>query len=98
MKRANEKEMMQIIRQRRLRWVGHIFRMKDNRIPKCVHKWNPPGKRKRGRPNLSWRESVGRDLKNGGLSWMEAEELAQDRRTWQFVTAQCANSTGRTKV
>jgi len=32
--------------------------MEDGRLPKGVMKWRPPGRRKRGRPKLSWAEGI----------------------------------------
>jgi hypothetical protein len=32
--------------------------MEEVRLPKEVMKWCPPGRRKRGRPNLSWAEGI----------------------------------------
>jgi len=42
------------IRQMRLKWLGYVLRMKDNRLTKSVHQWYPTGKRSRGRPNKRW--------------------------------------------
>ena len=32
--------------------------MKEGRLPKEVMKWRPPGRRKRGRPKLTWAEGI----------------------------------------
>ena len=39
------------------------------------------GNRGRGRPNLTWEESVKRDLKD----WSITKELALDRREWKLA-------------
>jgi hypothetical protein len=38
-------------------------------------------KRGRGRPNMTWKESVKRDLKD----WCITKELALDRREWKLA-------------
>jgi len=37
-------------------WYGHVQRMEEGKLPKEVIKWCPPGRRKRGRPKLTWAE------------------------------------------
>jgi len=32
--------------------------MEEGRVPKEVMKWRPPGRRKRGRPKLTWVEGI----------------------------------------
>jgi hypothetical protein len=32
--------------------------MEEGRLPKEVMKWRPPGRRKRGRPKLTWAEGI----------------------------------------
>jgi len=68
---------------KRLRWLGHVFRMEQNRNPKKCLRWNPPGKRSKGRPKVTWRRSTETDLKKMGMSWGEAEHLAKDRTSWR---------------
>jgi hypothetical protein len=41
------------INTKQLKWYGHVQRMEEGRFPKQVMKWNPPGRRKRGRPKLT---------------------------------------------
>ena len=35
-----------------------VQRMEEGRLPKEVMKWRPPGRRKRGRPKLTWAEGI----------------------------------------
>ena len=98
LRRTGERNMMDIITERRLRWFGHVERMKEERIARKTMHWKPTGKRNRGRQKLTWREQVCQDLKKASLTWEEALDTTRDRREWQFVTALCASSTGWTKV
>jgi len=41
-----------------------------------IMKWNPVGKRKRGRPKAHWAPDL---VKQGGNSWVE---VAEDRDSW----------------
>ena len=42
-----------LLRQRRLRWLGHVRRMQDGRIPRdLLHGELATGKRAKGRPQL----------------------------------------------
>jgi hypothetical protein len=53
--------------------------MEEGRLPKEVMKLCPPGKRKRGRPKLTWVEGI-RGLM-GGKGLMK--EDWNDRNTWR---------------
>ena len=60
------------IKRRRLRWLGHVLRMDQARIPKVALRWTPPGKRKTGRPKTTWRRTVMAELSEIKLTWGEA--------------------------
>lgn len=60
-------------------WFGHLMRMDDNRWPKKLFRWVPPGKKKRGRPRRSWNEGIRRAMNERNLD----EEMAQNREAWQ---------------
>ena len=54
------------IERRRWRWIGHINGMALNAIPRVAMRWTPAGKRKRGRPKLTWRRSVEKEMREVG--------------------------------
>ena len=92
--------MDNILRERRLRWLGHVFRMDHKRIPQQALYWQVPGyKRGPGRPRANWRGVVSKDLQKMGFTWKEAEVAALDRHGWRRSVAQCVQlDTGWIKV
>ena len=48
------RSLLDDIKTKQLQWCGHVRRMEEGRLPKEVMKWRPTGRRKRGRPKLSW--------------------------------------------
>jgi len=70
------------VQEHRLRWLGHVQRMSDDRIAKQVLHWVPEDRRERGRPRVIWQHVVIKDLEKGGLSWEEAVSLTANRREW----------------
>jgi len=46
------------IKTKQLQWYGHVQKMEEERLPKEVMKWRPPGRGKRGRPKLTWAEGI----------------------------------------
>jgi hypothetical protein len=68
--------------QHRLRWFEHIQRRPAEALVRSgVIRRSDNEKRCRGRPNLAWKESVKRDLKD----WCITKELALDRREWKLA-------------
>jgi hypothetical protein len=65
-----------------LRWFGHIQR-RPTEAPIRIGVIRRTGNEKRGRerPNLTWQESVKRDLKD----WCITKELTLDRREWKLA-------------
>ena len=72
-----------IIRQRRLRWFGHVKRSTGaiNRVGTM----NLPGNRPPGRPKKEWYGCVRDDLKHCSLS----EDLAHNRNAWRTAVKSC---------
>jgi hypothetical protein len=68
--------------QHHLRWFGHIQRRPtEAQIHNGVIRRTGNKKRDRGRPNLTWEESMKRDLKD----WCITKELALGRREWKLA-------------
>ena len=79
-------------RKRRLRWLEHVLRMEDSRIPCQAIQWELRGyKRKLGRPRKNWTDIIRRDLKDMDITWDEAEELDTDRAEWRQHGGQCTH-------
>jgi len=63
------------IKTKQLQWHGHVQRMEEGRLPKEVMKWNPPRRRKRGRPKLTWAEGIRGLMVEKGL--MEGDGMTE---------------------
>jgi hypothetical protein len=60
---------------KRLEWAGHVVRMDDERMVKCVFLTNPGGRRKPGITRLRWLNCVKDDLKTLGMRrWRKREK------------------------
>ena len=84
--RAGLPTMYTLLRQRRLRWLGHVRRMEDGRIPKDILY----GERALGRrtTDLRYKDVCARDMKAVGIDTMSWEGLAADRRGWRSALKQ----------
>lgn len=61
------------------------MRKPPNNITRQALRWNPQGKRKRGRPKNTWRRELDTDMKRMGTTWKEMERVAQDRGGWRAL-------------
>ena len=77
---------------RRLRWLGHVTRMDNSRIPKnLLFSELASGTRPIGRPALRFKDVCKRDLKAGGFIPSELETATSDRQTWRTVIRRITN-------
>ena len=49
--------------------------------------WNPQGKRRRGRPMESWRDTRMAELKEKDVTWAAAKKAAQNRIRWKAMVS-----------
>ena len=69
------------IKTTQLRWFGHVKRMMEDRLPKKIYEWQPTGRRKRGRPNITWTEGILKTMRERGLQ----EGDWEDREEWRMA-------------
>ena len=81
--KTNQEPLSLQIKKKKFRWLGHTLRKPNNDITKQALRWNPQGTRKRGRPKLTWRRQLIKELKEKALDLDKAETLAQDRKKWR---------------
>jgi hypothetical protein len=70
------------MRQARLRWFGHIRRRSPDYVANVVDRLEVSGRRPRGRPRMSWRQVLDKDMEAVGVT---AEQTA-DRSFWRSKT------------
>ncbi len=79
-----------LLRQRRLRWFGHLLRMPSSLPVRRDYDFNPDihgWKRPRGRPKTKWADSIKHDLHSAGLDTANASQMVCDRPQWKaFVS------------
>ena len=83
------------IKKRKWGWLGHTLRKPATNITRQALKWNPQGKRKRGRPRTTWRRSTVQEAQQAGYSWGQLEAVAQDRMKWRSLVSDLCPSLGR---
>jgi len=81
---ANTPSMFALLSQRRLRWLGHVRRMEDGRLPKDVlYGELTTGSRPTGRPMLRFKDVCKRDMKAAEISPETWEAAAENRSNWR---------------
>ena len=60
--------IVRVIKSRRMRWVGHVARMGEER---GVYREKPEGKRPLGRPWRRWVDNIRMDLQEVGCGYMD---------------------------
>ena len=93
-KRTQQKNIIEVIRKRRMKWAGHILRMNEERTAKRIFYYKPEGKRAQGRPKRRWTDCLEEDLSIAGLNLngktfgrqrSTLEEIANNRELWRDV-------------
>ena len=80
LRRTGQRRLRDSIAERRLKFAGHILRTSCTRPARTAFMWRPAdGKRRRGRPRRTWRDTVRDDLRARGEIWEDAPLLTADR-------------------
>ena len=81
LERGKVQPIEETLKKRRLRWLGHVARMDNSRMPKCILFGELDKTRSRHGPQKRWRDNVVSDTKDRQIvDWCD---LAQDCRKWR---------------
>lgn len=78
-----EDDIVRFIKAQRIRWLGHVVRMEQGRLPGSLLRGEMIGIRKRGRPRKRWLDDVEEDLRVLGVRRWRGE--AGDRERWRRI-------------
>ena len=81
-RRCGVDEVETVMRERRLRWFGHVRRREEDNPVRRVMDLEVDGRRPPGRPKKTWRKTVDDDMRLVGVR----EEDALDRGRWRAMT------------
>jgi hypothetical protein len=68
---------------RRIRWAGHVARMRTKRNAYRILVRNQEGKKPLGRPRRRWVDNIKMDRREIGWDGVDWIDLAQDRDQWK---------------
>ena len=71
--------IVSLIKSIRLRWAGHVGRMKEGRSTFKALTGKPTGKRPLGRPRRRWEDNIRMGIKEIGINTSNWVDSTQDR-------------------
>ena len=83
--------IVRVIKSRRMRWVGHVARMGEEKGVYRVLVGKPEGKIPLGRPRCRWVDNIRTDLQEVGCGYVDWIGLAQDRDSWRTLVSAVMN-------
>ena len=63
--------VLDYIKYKQLNLHGHLKRMIEERLPRKILEWCPPGRRRKGKPRNSWMQEVTSGMSEKGINNME---------------------------
>jgi len=83
--------IVRVMKSRKMRWVGYVARMGEERVVYRVLVGKPEVKRPLGRPRRRWVDNIRMDLEQVGCACMDWIGLAQDRDRWRTLVSAVMN-------
>ncbi|XP_045503538.1 uncharacterized protein LOC123700381 [Colias croceus] len=82
-----------LLKQKRLRWLGHVYRMEPSRLPRRVMLGAiADARRDIGRPLLRFKDCVKRDMASFKIDHNNWEKLATNRSEWRKLVSEGCRS------
>ena len=82
LRRCGQQQMQTLLRIYRLRWLGHLGRMEDTRLPKKMLFGKLAGRLPKGRPRKRWQALTAEDLRHTKLGHKSWHVKCKDREYW----------------
>ena len=83
--------IVRVIKSRRIRWVGHVARVGEERRVYRVLLGKPEERRPLGGPRRRWVDTVRMDVQEVGCGYVDWIGLAQDRDRWRTLVSAVMN-------
>jgi hypothetical protein len=83
--------IIRIIKERKMRWAGHVARLRERRNAYRLWVGKPEGRRPLGRPKRRWLDNIRMNLEETGCSDVDWIALAQDRNRWRALANSVLN-------
>jgi hypothetical protein len=80
-----------MVKSRRMRWAGHVTRMREKRNAYRILVGRPEGKRPLGRSRHRLEDNIRMNLRETGWGVMDWIYLAQDRDRWRALVNMVMN-------
>ena len=90
LKRVGLSTIDSYVTRRQLRWVGHVARMSEERLPRKMLSCWVKEKRPRGAPEFTYGRGVYKALKKVGLDKNDWYRTAMDRAKWRAIVNSCS--------
>jgi Reverse transcriptase (RNA-dependent DNA polymerase) len=87
LKKAGIQSIESTILKYRLRWLGHVVRLQDSRLPKQLLYGELLGSRPPFKPRKRFKDGIKDALKKAKISLDTWEQLAQDRLQWRHLVS-----------
>ena len=87
------------IKTRKWRWIGHALRKTEAAVEKQALDWIPQGVGRRGRPRITWKRSIGEEIRGKNKTWRGVKAIATQRERWKsFTNGLCSKRNDRNYV
>jgi hypothetical protein len=78
----SSRNIVRVIKSRRMRWAGHVAPMEEGRSVCRVLVGRPEGMKPLGSPRRRWEDNIKMDVREIGIDGVNWIRLAQDRVQW----------------